>query len=61
MVAPSESVNAAPASVLPISAAGTAAARPAAVLGQSAMFLLCLVFLVLCVRSFIQARKARSA
>ena len=40
---------------------GTAAERPAAVLGQSTMFLLCLVFLVLCIRSFIQARKARSA
>ena len=39
---------------------GTAAERPAAVLGQGAMFLLCLVYFILCVRSFVQARKARS-
>ena len=40
---------------------GTEAERPTAVLGQSAMFVLCLVFLVLCIRSFVQARKARAA
>ncbi|MDX2226548.1 MAG: hypothetical protein SFY92_05550 [Verrucomicrobiae bacterium] len=36
---------------------GTAPARPAAVLAQSVMALLCLVFLILCIRSFIAARK----
>lgn len=40
---------------------GTPAARPPAALGQSVMFLLCLIYFVLCIRSFVQARKARSA
>src|SRR5262249_21240079 len=40
-------------------AAGTAPERPAAVVSQSIMSALCLVFVVLCVRSFISARRAR--
>lgn len=45
---------------LPAYFAGTAE-RPAAVLSQSATAFLSLVFLVLCVRSFIEARRAREA
>lgn len=41
--------------------AGTEAERPMAVLGQSVMCVLCVLFLGLCVRSFIQARKAQAA
>ena len=37
---------------------GTPADRPAAVFGQAAMFVMCLVFFALCVRSFVRARKA---
>ncbi len=33
--------------------------RPAAALGQASMFLLCLVFLILCINSFVQVRRAR--
>jgi hypothetical protein len=40
---------------------GTAPARPAAVVAQAIMALLCLVLLVLAVRSFIAARRTRSA
>src|SRR4029079_19103773 len=42
-------------------AGGTAPARPAAVISQSVMAGLMLVFLVLCVRSFVAARRARAA
>ena len=42
-------------------AGGTPPARPAAVISQSILGLLLLVFLVLCVRSFINARRARTA
>ena len=41
-------------------AGGTAPARPAAVISQSILGVLLLVFLVLCVRSFINARRART-
>jgi lysylphosphatidylglycerol synthetase-like protein (DUF2156 family) len=34
--------------------------RPAAVMAQSVMGILCLVFTVLCVRSFINARRSRA-
>lgn len=37
------------------------AERPAAVISQVAMFVASLLFVILCVRSFIQARKAQSA
>ena len=40
---------------------GVEVERPAAVLGQSAMVLLCAVYLVLCIRSFVQARRAKNA
>ena len=40
--------------------AGDAVERPAAVVSQSIMAVLCLVFTFLCVRSFINARRARS-
>lgn len=40
---------------------GTEPARPAAVRAQAIMCVLLVVFLVLCVRSFIAARKARQA
>ena len=42
-------------------AGGTVPARPAAVISQSILGLLLLIFLVLCVRSFINARRARTA
>jgi len=42
-------------------AGGTTPARPAAVVSQSIMALLCLGFLALCINSFIQARRAREA
>ena len=45
---------------LPALLAGTAE-RPAAVISQAIMALLCLVFVVLCVKSFIDARKNRTA
>ncbi len=35
--------------------------RPAAVTAQAIMAVLCVVFIVLCVRSFIEARRAREA
>ena len=38
---------------------GAAVERPAAVRSQAIMCVLCLVFVVLCVRSFIAARRAR--
>jgi hypothetical protein len=40
---------------------GGSVERPAAAWGQVAMMLLCLVFLVLAVRSFVAARRARKA
>jgi hypothetical protein len=40
---------------------GTVPGRPAAVRVQAIMAVVCLVFLVLCVRSFIAARRAREA
>ena len=40
---------------------GTTPARPAAVQVQVVMFAVCVVFVALCVRSFIAARKARQA
>ena len=42
-------------------AGGTVPARPAAVQVQVVMFVVCVVFVALCVRSFIAARKAREA
>ena len=42
-------------------AAGTAPERPAAVIAQLIMALLCVGFVVLCVMSFIQARRNRQA
>lgn len=39
--------------------AGTSPARPAAVISQTIMAALMLVFVVLCVRSFIEARRGR--
>ena len=44
---------------LPALFAGTAE-RPAAVISQSIMAIICLVFVILCVRSFIDARKNRA-
>lgn len=41
--------------------AGATVERPAAVTVQAIVALLCVVFLGLCVRSFVQARKARAA
>ncbi len=41
--------------------AGTAPERPAAVAIQAIMAVLCAIFIALCVRSFIAARKARDA
>ena len=40
--------------------AGEPVDRPAAVISQSLMALLCLVFTALCVRSFISARRSRT-
>ena len=40
---------------------GDAVARPVAVVVQAVMALLCLIFVVLAVRSFVAARRARSA
>ena len=40
---------------------GTPAARPVAVMAQTAMFVVCAVLLALCVRSFRQARARREA
>lgn len=40
-------------------AAGAAPERPAAVISQAIMAILCVGFVALCVRSFIQARRAR--
>ena len=40
-------------------AGGTPPARPAAVISQSILGLLLLVFLVLCIRSFVNARRSR--
>jgi hypothetical protein len=42
-------------------AAGTEPQRPAAVVSQSILGALLLIFLILCVRSFISARRARAA
>jgi hypothetical protein len=41
--------------------AGTEPERPAAVISQSIMAGLCLLFVLLCIRSFVQARRARSS
>ena len=40
---------------------GAATERPAAVRSQAIMAVLCLVFVILCVRSFVAARRARTA
>ena len=40
---------------------GAEVARPAAVRSQAIMAVLCVVFVILCVRSFIAARRARTA
>lgn len=40
-------------------AGGTPPERTAAVISQSIMAFLCLLFVILCVRSFVQARRAR--
>ncbi len=45
---------------IPVLLAGTAE-RPAAVVAQSATALVCLVFVVLCVKSFIDARRNQAA
>lgn len=42
-------------------AGGTEPARPAAVISQSIMAGLCLIFLVICIRSFVQARRNPAA
>ena len=44
---------------LPALLAGTEVARPAAVAAQAITALLCLVFVALCVRSFVNARRER--
>jgi hypothetical protein len=44
---------------LPTLLAGGQLERPQAVIAQSVMAILSLIFLVLCIRSFIQARRAR--
>jgi len=44
-----------------IGAHGAPLAHPVAVEDQAAMAMMCLVYVLLCVRSFIAARKARSA
>jgi lysylphosphatidylglycerol synthetase-like protein (DUF2156 family) len=44
---------------LPALLAGGEVARPAAVVAQSITALLCLVFVALCVRSFVNARRER--
>lgn len=46
---------------LPALIAGQSVARPPAVISQSFMALLCLLFIILAVGSFIQARRLRSA
>lgn len=40
---------------------GAEVERPAAVRSQAVMAVLCLVFLIMCIRSFVAARRARSA
>jgi hypothetical protein len=45
---------------LPVLMSGGEVARPAAVIAQSVMAILMLLFVVLCVRSFINARVRRS-
>lgn len=45
---------------LPALLTGGTVARPAAVAAQSITAALCLVFVVLCVRSFVEARRQRS-
>ena len=40
---------------------GTTPERPGAVIAQTIMALICAIFVALCVRSFIAARKAREA
>jgi peptidoglycan/LPS O-acetylase OafA/YrhL len=42
-------------------AAGTEPAQPAAVISKSIMAVLCLIYVALCVRSFINARREREA
>jgi hypothetical protein len=42
------------------SLSGEAIQRPSAAWGQVSMALLCLVYLVLCIRSFVQVRRARA-
>jgi hypothetical protein len=44
-----------------VKAHGSAPARPAATEEQAAMAVICLVFVALCVRSFIAARRGRNA
>lgn len=46
---------------LPALLSGGALDRPAAVAAQSVMALLCLAFVALCVKSFIDARRSRTA
>ncbi len=46
---------------LPSLLAGAAVARPLAVVEQSITAVVCLVFVALCVRSFVKARRARTA
>ena len=46
---------------LPALLSGEEFERPAAVISQSVMAVLCGVFLALCVRSFIEARRARES
>lgn len=46
---------------LPALLAGQAVARPPAVISQSVMAVLCVVFIVLAIGSFVQARRLRSA
>jgi lysylphosphatidylglycerol synthetase-like protein (DUF2156 family) len=44
---------------LPVLLSGGALERPAAVAAQSAMAVLCLAFVALCVKSFLDARRSR--
>ena len=43
-----------------VKAHGSEVARPVATVDQAVMSLICLIFVVLCVRSFIAARRARA-
>jgi hypothetical protein len=46
---------------LPVLLAGSPVARPMAVVEQSITAVVCLVFVALCVRSFVRARRSRTA